>query len=407
MNFNETPKFGPKLNGKLSKQHSSPVAANGSLRKKSLCLNNPPLPTPMQSVRESRSPSPINYTSTNSLNTPGNASNYFNNYKMTKRQSAPVNISLANKNRFRTMSTGSTGSFSASSSFSSSVGTAVSPTIQNANAYKKILSQSTHNNHALNKSDSSDQSTSSTSAANTTNNKSSSPNLSTSMNESLGEKLASSGNMFYSRDDWSILKHVPFNKQNAIHIRLEDEGPYGNDETRCFLLSHFSTLGIREIACVLCGCQLNIYDRFPLIDGTFYLSPVNYESANPSDTVYSVPANISNKNQFIYSICLGCLHSNNNQIKCKSCNQEWKGGASLQIGTMYRYEIFAAFPCCQKRFNCSKCDSPIVNYNKSGGLQYFSSYSDEVTCQVCKHKDFHFVKPLSKFYDIISNQKQL
>lgn len=137
---NDQHKFAPKTNFKLNKQQSSPVAAtqsstpiSTSLRKKSLCLNNPPLPTPMQSVRESRSPSPINYTN--------NTNNF--NYKMKQRQSAPVNI---NKNRFRTMSTGSTGSFSVSSSFSSSVGTAIcfSPTgnLQNGNVFKKILNPS-------------------------------------------------------------------------------------------------------------------------------------------------------------------------------------------------------------------------------------------------------------------------
>lgn len=68
----------------------------------------------------------------------------------------------------------------------------------------------------------------------------------------LEEKRAQSGNMFNCRQDWTILTKVPVSKQNSIHIRLDDEGPYGNDETRCFLLSHLSTLGIREISCVIC-----------------------------------------------------------------------------------------------------------------------------------------------------------
>ena len=85
-------------------------------RKKSLGLNNPPLPVPMQPVRESssRSPSP-----TSMQHQSYHANNYNNPKALSKRQSAPVNVP---KNRCRTMSTGSTGSFSASSSFSSSVG---------------------------------------------------------------------------------------------------------------------------------------------------------------------------------------------------------------------------------------------------------------------------------------------
>ena len=76
------------------------------------------------------------------------------------------------------------------------------------------------------------------------------------------EKLAKTGNMFARREDWSIISKLPINKQNTIHIRLEDEGPYGNDETRCFVLSHFSSLGVRELSCIFCSCELIVYDRY-------------------------------------------------------------------------------------------------------------------------------------------------
>ncbi len=210
-------------------------------------------------------------------------------------------------------------------------------------------------------------------------------------------------------------------------LRLEDEGPYGNDETRCFVLSHFSSLCIREMKCVICDCKLAIYDKFPLLDGTLFVSPIKYsdlksyaddnsnrsdkkEASLPSDqqensgSYLTVPAHVSNKNQFIYAICLNCLHSKNeHEIRCKFCKQTWKGGQTLQIGTMYKYEIFAAFPCCQKKLNCSKCDFQLVNLNTTGGLQYFSSYSEEKECAKCKTKDFHFIKPLNKFYDSIKS----
>lgn len=75
------------------------------------------------------------------------------------------------------------------------------------------------------------------------------------------EKLAKTGNSFQRREDWSIIAKLPVNKQNTIDIRLEDEGPYGNDETRCFVLSHFSLLGVHELSCVFCGCELVVYDR--------------------------------------------------------------------------------------------------------------------------------------------------
>lgn len=88
-------------------------------------------------------------------------------------------------------------------------------------------------------------------------------------NDPFEEKLATTGNIFEKREDWSVLSRIPIAKQNTIHIRLEDEGPYGNDETRCFVLSHFSSLGIKQLKCVFCSCDLIVYDRFPLIDGIY------------------------------------------------------------------------------------------------------------------------------------------
>lgn len=82
------------------------------------------------------------------------------------------------------------------------------------------------------------------------------------------QELSNSGSIFQRRTDWSsLLVRLPVTKQNAIHVRLEDDGPYGNDETRLFLLSHFSSLRLTQIPCLLCSCILVIYDRFPLVDG--------------------------------------------------------------------------------------------------------------------------------------------
>jgi hypothetical protein len=47
------------------------------------------------------------------------------------------------------------------------------------------------------------------------------------LNQDLENKLALTGNMFYTRTNWSFLNGVPIDKQNTIHIRIEDDGPYG------------------------------------------------------------------------------------------------------------------------------------------------------------------------------------
>lgn len=342
-------------------------------RKKSTGLITPIASTYMQSVRESRSPSPISYTSLN-----------------MKRQSVPVNIK---KNRFRTISTESAIS-TPNSSFASNFHISNLPILHRKHSLQTSIPSINTIQFDMNKSTNLSSSFSGL-------------NLNTS---NLEEKLAHSGNMFNIREDWSILTKVPLFKQNTIHIRLEDEGPYGNDQTRCFLLSLFSTLGIRAMCCVLCKSRLCIYDRFPLVDGTFFCSPLNYSKKDQqietdqenSELVLSIMANISNKTQFIYVVCLSCLHSTiDHEIRCKSCESPWKGGDSLQIGTMYKYEIFAAFPCCQARNTCNACQARIVDENFEG-LKYFSSYSELFTCPACKIKDYHFVKPLHSIYEIKS-----
>ena len=51
------------------------------------------------------------------------------------------------------------------------------------------------------------------------------------------------------------------------------------------------------------------------------------------DEKLGVRAFISNKDQFIYAICLDCLSGNGkkHEINCVSCKQAWTHGNSLQI----------------------------------------------------------------------------
>lgn len=56
-------------------------------------------------------------------------------------------------------------------------------------------------------------------------------------------------------------------------LQTEDEGNHGNDDTRCFILSTLASQGRSRVHCVLCEEQLLVFDRYPLVDGTFFLSP--------------------------------------------------------------------------------------------------------------------------------------
>lgn len=148
-----------------------------------------------------------------------------------KRQSAPVNIFKGS--RYRTTSIGSSSAFNPGfQSFSPGLGCQTSSSL---NLHRKLSLQSPMLNNSLKQAGEKALS------------------FAGSCGGGLDEKLVHSGNMFKAREDLKpFLAQIPLCKQNAVHIRLEDEGPYGNDETRCFLLSHFSTLGIRSMCCVLC-----------------------------------------------------------------------------------------------------------------------------------------------------------
>jgi len=76
----------------------------------------------------------------------------------------------------------------------------------------------------------------------------------------------------------SIIGALFLYQQNPYHIKTEDDGPHGNDETRCFLLTNLSTQKVTSVACVVCQLVLYVYDKYPLIDGTFFLSPQRYNT---------------------------------------------------------------------------------------------------------------------------------
>lgn len=58
-----------------------------------------------------------------------------------------------------------------------------------------------------------------------------------------------------------------------VLLQMEDEGNHGNDDTRCFILSTLASQGRSRVQCILCEENMLVFDRYPLVDGTFFLSP--------------------------------------------------------------------------------------------------------------------------------------
>lgn len=71
-----------------------------------------------------------------------------------------------------------------------------------------------------------------------------------------------------------------------VCFQMEDEGNHGNDDTRCFILSTLAALQWSRVTCVLCRNAMLVFDRYPLVDGTFFLSPRQHSAACAEVRVY-------------------------------------------------------------------------------------------------------------------------
>ena len=84
------------------------------------------------------------------------------------------------------------------------------------------------------------------------------------------------------------------------------------------------------------------HHRYPLVDGTFFLSPRQYNKS-------CVQVKYEGKVHYLTAVCMGCLEAwPGHAVLCRSCLKPWAGG-HLILGTMYSYDIFAAMPCCAER----------------------------------------------------------
>lgn len=204
--------------------------------------------------------------------------------------------------------------------------------------------------------------------------------------EFFSDRLGS-GSIFSRRLDYSSFNSLPRHKINSYHIKMEDEGNCGNDETRCFVLSNLAAARMSRVMCVLCQSVMLIFDQYPLIDGTFFLSPRQHRKS-------CLQVKVDGRLQYLGAVCMGCLEGWTTQLRCHFCLKRWQG-TSLILGTMYSYDIFAANPCCLDRLKCNNCHKLVVLPEER--CNYFSDYSNSMLCPHCGHVDYHFVKSLSTF----------
>nr|XP_006986144.1 headcase protein homolog [Peromyscus maniculatus bairdii] len=195
---------------------------------------------------------------------------------------------------------------------------------------------------------------------------------------------------FLRRLDLSeLLTHIPRHKLNTFHVRMEDDAQVGQGEDlRKFILAALSASHRNVVNCALCHRALPVFEQFPLVDGTLFLSPSRHDEIE-----YDVPCHLQGRLMHLYAVCVDCLEGVH-KIVCIKCKSRWDGSWH-QLGTMYTYDILAASPCCQARLNCKHCGKPVIDVRI--GMQYFSEYSNVQQCPHCGNLDYHFVKPFSSF----------
>lgn len=151
------------------------------------------------------------------------------------------------------------------------------------------------------------------------------------------------------------------------------------------------------MSCLFCNTESQVYENFPIVDGTLFLSPVKL-SKNcirfVDDKVDNGPPTSSISQRQMCFICVSCLEGKPNKLQCSSCYSPWNG-SFFQVGTLYSYNILSAIPCCEARVKCKSCHKSIIDWNNGdASTLFFSHFSSLAACPHCNVEDYHYVKPL-------------
>ena len=92
-------------------------------------------------------------------------------------------------------------------------------------------------------------------------------------------------------------------------LQMEDEGNHGNDDTRCFILSTLAALQWSRVSCVLCRAPMLVFDRYPLVDGTFFLSPRQHSTAC-AEVIWNFSFNIDDNSCTLILLSFHCVKIN-------------------------------------------------------------------------------------------------
>lgn len=203
---------------------------------------------------------------------------------------------------------------------------------------------------------------------------------------------------FPPRKNFDDFKNLLHRKQiNPYDIMMEaaeggqaNSNQIGIDNLRTHILSNLSQCHCQVLACVICEEEMPVYHHFPLISGLMYLSTET--TTFKKSTSKKVQLENDGEHYNLYAICLQCCKGLNREILCNFCHEPWNGSV-FQLGTLYMYDVFACFPCCQQRKLCKECQTEIPIPKTSS----FDSFSQKIACPNCKIKRCHLVHSSDTF----------
>lgn len=201
------------------------------------------------------------------------------------------------------------------------------------------------------------------------------------------EQVRTNGSVFNKRTDYAnLLSVIPMSKFNGIHIKMEDDCPQGGDDVRICVLKSLGAHNQRAVSCVACSKNLPVYDKYPLIDGTFFVSPI---ARNENKTEIMVDG----RKFFLQQLCADCLWA---KWGCNNCNkQDWFNGKSFILGTLYYYDILSTSLCCSSR--CYRCKKTLPIRDQLYAQLANGNYlvvNEMITCDGCGCHDYHLTRNL-------------
>lgn len=216
--------------------------------------------------------------------------------------------------------------------------------------------------------------------------------------EQAGIKIKNIQNepVFKKRKDLRVLKSVLSNERYREVVMKFGDGDDGGKEIIESVHKAMKNSRLSCVSCMFCSSESQVYDNFPVVDGTLFLTPVrlSHLCVNFSNTTSE------KSEQYMGYICVKCMEGKPTILRCSTCAVPWNG-SFFQIGTLYSYNILSSIPCCQQRVSCNKCHESMIDLS-SGEAEnlFFSYFSKKATCPHCQADDFHFVKSLSTISEL-------